>query len=261
MKELTQEEAEKLLGTVLDIGEAMLICGGEVSRVEDTMRRICESYGVERVNPFVITSSIVITLQLKDETAVTQTRRINRSATDFTRLEELNELSRYLCSSKPPVGEIAAIYHGTIQTEKNCHRPQKMLLGYLIAACAFAICFGGNMWDGCAAALIAVAIWFLDLYFRKYVPSQMMYLLFAAFIMGMLAMSFKFTGLPFHADKIMIGDIMLLIPGILMTNAVRDIFSGDTISGMLRLCESLLMAGMIAAGTVSAILLMGGFAR
>lgn len=64
----------------------------------------------------------------------------------------------------------------------------------------------------------------LDLYFRKIVPSQMMYLLFAAFIMGTLAMSFKFTGLPFHADKIMIGDIMLLIPGLLMTNAVRDIF-------------------------------------
>lgn len=258
MGELTRKDAEKLLGTVLDIGESMLICGGEVSRVEDTMQRICTSYGVARVDPFVITSSIVITLQLTDGDAVTQTRRINRSATDFTGLEELNELSRYLCSHTPPVDEIAAIYKESIQQKEQTKRAAKMLFGYLIAACAFAIFFGGNMWDGCAAALIAVAIWFLDLYFRKIVPSQMMYLLFAAFIMGTLAMSFKFTGLPFHADKIMIGDIMLLIPGLLMTNAVRDIFSGDTISGMLRLCESLLMAGMIAAGTVAAIFLMGG---
>lgn len=259
MRELAQKDAETLLGTVLDIGEAMLICGGEVSRVEDTMRRICESYGAERVNPFVITSSIVITLQLADGGAVTQTRRISRSVTDFTRLEELNELSRYLCSIKPPVWEIAAIYKERIQMG-DTHRTQKMLLGYLVTSCACAIFFGGNVWDGCAAALIAAAIWFLDLYFRKWIPSQMLYLLFAAFIMGTLAMSFRFMGLPFHADKIMIGDIMLLIPGLLMTNAVRDIFSGDTISGMLRLCESLLMAGMIAAGTVGAILLMGGLA-
>lgn len=115
MGELTRKDAEKLLGTVLDIGESMLICGGEVSRVEDTMQRICTSYGVARVNPFVITSSIVITLQLTDGDAVTQTRRINRSATDFTGLEELNELSRYLCSHTPPVDEIAAIYKESIQ--------------------------------------------------------------------------------------------------------------------------------------------------
>ena len=80
MGELTRKDAEKLLGTVLDIGESMLICGGEVSRVEDTMQRICTSYGVARVNPFVITSSIVITLQLTDGDAVTQTRRIDRKS-------------------------------------------------------------------------------------------------------------------------------------------------------------------------------------
>ena len=155
MGELTRKDAEKLLGTVLDIGESMLICGGEVSRVEDTMQRICTSYGVARVNPFVITSSIVITLQLTDGDAVTQTRRINRSATDFMGLEELNELSRYLCSHTPPVDEIAAIYKESIQQKEQTKRAAKMLFGYLIAACAFAIFFGGNMWDGCAAALIA----------------------------------------------------------------------------------------------------------
>lgn len=40
----------------------------------------------------------------------------------------------------------------------------------------------------------------------------------------------------------MIGDIMLLIPGILMTNSIRDILIGDTISGVMRLVESLLWA-------------------
>lgn len=258
MRELSKADAQKLLKSALDIGETMLVCGGEVSRVEDTMRRICESYGVERVNPFVITSSIVITLQLPNGESVTQTRRINGSATDFTRLEELNELSRFLCEKKPPVEEIQDIYQKRIQEAGTGNIAGKTFFGYLVATGAFAVFFGGNLWDGCAAALIAVCIWILDRYLRKIMQNQMIYLLFTAFIMGTLAMTFGYIGLPFHVDKIMIGDIMLLIPGLLMTNAVRDIFSGDTISGMLRFCEALLMAGMIAAGTVSAILLMGG---
>lgn len=258
MGELSKADAQKLLKTALDIGEAMLVCGGEVSRVEDTIRRICESYGVERVNPFAITSSIVITLQLSNGESVTQTRRISGSATDFSKLEELNELSRFLCEKKPPIKEIQDVYQNSIQAAEAENISKKTFLGYLFAAGAFAVFFGGNFWDGCAASLIAVCIWILDRYFRKIMQNQMLYLLFAAFIMGTLSMIFSYIGLPFHVDKIMIGDIMLLIPGLLMTNAVRDIFSGDTISGMLRFCEALLMAGMIAAGAVSAILLMGG---
>ena len=65
--------------------------------------------------------------------------------------------------------------------------------------------------------------------------------------------------LPFlHTDKIMIGDIMLLIPGIAMTNSIRDILVGDTISGLMRLIESILWAGSLACGFMTAILLIGG---
>ena len=65
--------------------------------------------------------------------------------------------------------------------------------------------------------------------------------------------------LPFlHEDKIIIGDIMLLIPGIPMTNAVRDILVGDTISGIMRLVETLLWAGALACGFMAAIFIIGG---
>jgi len=57
----------------------------------------------------------------------------------------------------------------------------------------------------------------------------------------------------------MIGDIMLLIPGIALTNALRDLFVGDTISGILRLLEAVLQAGIIACGFALAIL-TGGMA-
>ena len=51
---------------------------------------------------------------------------------------------------------------------------------------------------------------------------------------------------------------MLLIPGIAMTNSIRDILVGDTISGLMRLIESILWAGSLACGFMTAILLIGG---
>lgn len=59
--------------------------------------------------------------------------------------------------------------------------------------------------------------------------------------------------LPIHEDKVMIGDIMLLIPGLALTNAVKDMFVGDTITGSLRLVESVLWAAGIACGFALAV--------
>ena len=58
-------------------------------------------------------------------------------------------------------------------------------------------------------------------------------------------------------DKIIIGDIMLLIPGLAMTNAIRNILSGNTISGFIRLAESLIWTGSIAGGFMLAMLAAG----
>ena len=58
-------------------------------------------------------------------------------------------------------------------------------------------------------------------------------------------------------DMIMIGDIMLLIPGIPITNAVRDVLTGDTISGIMRFIEAMLWAGCLALGFLSAFWIVG----
>ena len=62
-----------------------------------------------------------------------------------------------------------------------------------------------------------------------------------------------------HLDKILIGDIMLLIPGLAMTNSIRNMLAGNTISGVVRLTESLIWAGALAGGFMIAMLLLEQF--
>jgi uncharacterized membrane protein YjjP (DUF1212 family) len=66
------------------------------------------------------------------------------------------------------------------------------------------------------------------------------------------------VGIGQHIDMVMIGSIMLLIPGISLMNSLRDMMCGDIITGILRLAEALMMAVAIAAGFGIAIMMLGG---
>ena len=109
----------RLLHAILDIGEAMQNSGAEISRVEDSINRMCMAYGVRRVNSFTITANMLVSLEVDDDTVITQTRRLHQVSTDMTRLDRLNDLSRYICAHKPPVEEIQQRY-AEIQNLPGC---------------------------------------------------------------------------------------------------------------------------------------------
>ena len=102
------QDTALMLHTLLELGESMLADGADVRRVEQTLTRMGLAYGAVRMDVFVITSSIVLTMCFPDETSVTQTRRIEKSAvTDFGKLEAINAISRSYCEKPFPVQELA----------------------------------------------------------------------------------------------------------------------------------------------------------
>ena len=228
------QDTALMLHTLLELGESMLADGADVRRVEQTLTRMGLAYGAVRMDVFVITSSIVLTMCFPDETSVTQTRRIEKSAvTDFRKLEAINAISRSYCEKPFPVQELADRLH----LAKRC-RPARWKL--------FAgSCLGA---DGLAAAVFALALCLLQMYLPLICKNKVLFNFLAAFCVGSL-ISLACRALPaLHGDKIIIGDIMLLIPGLAFTNAVKDIFIGDTISGVMRLIETILWAAALALG-------------
>ncbi len=250
----------RLLQAILDIAEEMLVCGAEVSRVEDSIERMCEAYGCEymRINAFIITSNIQVTLEDPDGEIITQIRRILRSDVDFDKLDYLNDLSRYICANKPSVDEIR---HRFDEVMARRHYPQWVLgLGSALAAGSFAVFFGGTLTDGAAAAVTGIAIMLMLNFLSKFERNQLAKTFITSFVAGVLVFLMIRMGFGNNADKIMIGSIMLLIPGIAMTNSVRDMLIGDIVTGMLRLTNSLLLAAAIACGFALSIMVMGGVA-
>ena len=243
---MSEAEVSQFLCVLIKMGEALQNSGAEVFRVEDTLNRIAAAYGAEEVDIFVITSSIVVTLTMPDLPPQTQTRRLRKSTgNDLLELEQLNALSRRICAEKPPVEEF---------------QPRLHLARSALAAASFAVFFGGRLWDGVLAGGVAVFICWMERWLAPFCLNGVAFQFIASFLSGMAALLCCRVCPVLHADMVLIGVIMLLVPGIPFTNAIRDILLGDIISGSLRLVEAVLLAAMLALGMMAAIWLMGGAA-
>ena len=82
-----ENQMNRRLSMIMEMGEILLTSGAEVSRVEDTISRLCRAYGFARADVFTITSSIVVTASTPEGEAYTQTRRIRERGTDLGKLK------------------------------------------------------------------------------------------------------------------------------------------------------------------------------
>ena len=182
----------------MDIAEALLAVGAEVNRVEDTLTRMGTAYGAVRMNAFVITSSIVVTMTLPSGRDITQTRRIlTPGGTDFTVLEALNDLSRRCCADPIPLDELR---REVAQITAETPKPLLVYLGSALAAGSCALFFGGSMTDGLVAALFGLVICRLQRHFGPQCPNRLVFNLLSALAVGISITLCAFFLPELHAD-------------------------------------------------------------
>lgn len=237
---------KELLSCTMDIGEQMLVAGAEVYRVEDSIKRMCHALGAERVDVFIITSSMIVTVFDAEGHPFTQTRRIMSIGTDIERLHRLNELSRHICAGHLALEEIRAEYDAVMQTKS--YPFWLTSLSYAVIAASFTLFFGGTPIDSLVSAVVGVILRFVVLLTDKTLMNKIFARLAATFLACSLAHISVRLGWIGNIDKVIIGNIMTLIPGVGLTNALRDLFTGDSVAGLLRLIEAVLTALAIAAG-------------
>ena len=245
-------DAGSILSIALDIGAEILRAGGEVHRVEDTVNRICRAYGAESVDVFAITSLIIAEVRMPDGSFATHTRRVLTTYNHLSRLESLNALSRTICKDPISAEEVQARLQGIRE-----YRPVPEWLCYLggmLSTGGFTIFFGGTLMDGLAASVIA---FFLTLFarFRPLRINGMVKSLISSFAAGVLSVACVKMGFGQNVDKLIIGTIMLEIPGLSFGNSLRDLLCGDTLAGTMRLIQALIQTLMIALGYMAALVL------
>ena len=108
---------------------------------------------------------------------------------------------------------------------------------------------GGNLHDALSASIGGGIIFVISNLANKLQANNFFINILDGFICTLSSyISFK-IGFTNTVSYSTIGTIMLLVPGIALTNAVRDLVAGDLLSGLSRAAEAFLIGAALASGT------------
>lgn len=247
---------KRIVQEILNIGEAMLKSGAENFRLEDSLYRMCRSYGFVNSDVFIIPSNIQITVETPEGEIITQIRHIETADIDFDRLDYLNNLCRYVCANTPDAPKLREKYLEVMNRPKQ--HPAAPYFAGIMGGAGFAVFFGCDFMDAIVAAIVSLMIVVVGKQISKVENNLMIYNMILAFLSEVLIILMVRLGIGSHPDRIMIGIVMLLISALGTTNGIRDLLQRDFISGFLNIMNSFLGAAGIAFGIALAMLLLNG---
>ena len=239
-----------LLDLAADLGYELAMCGAETFRVEETVSRVLMSYGIQS-EVFAIPNCLTVSIETDIGKPMTRMRRIGFHGNDLDGVERLAGLSRKICAETPAPLEAKQWLCQVRQSRRSYSFPVQ-LLGHFLGAFGFSITFGGSLMDGICSGLCGILVGIINRFMEKNKGNPFLRIIAEAFPMALLAYCFCAFGIANQADMVNIGALMLLVPGLLFTNAMRDIIYGDTNSGTNRIVQVLLIAAAIVLGTAAA---------
>lgn len=232
------------------LGYRLAMSGAETFRVEESISLILKAYGL-KAEVFAIPNCLIVSTEAADGHPITRMRRIGYHGNDLDAVERYSNLSRRICSEKPdPKTAVQWL------TETDCSRRHYSriiyLLGNFLGAAGFAIFFGGCLRDSLCAGICGILVGLISTFMDDLESNRFFRTIISAFTIALIAYGFGKVGICDNADAVIIGTLMIQVPGLLFTNAMRDIIYGDTNSGINRIVQVFLIAGALALGTAAA---------
>ena len=241
-------EQKRVLILAVKAGEMMMESGAEIYRVEDTITRICKACHIAYVDVFATPTGIFVTLDSgdKESDVFTYVRRIKSSSVNLSVIADINRFSREFTTTDMTVEEGLDVLD-EIEKHRRYSTALRIFAAALISA-SFCGIFDGTPAE-CLMALIVGALGYsLSLLLDKFESNFFMHGLVSSFMAALFAELAAAIGIAESAGPIIIGAIMIFVPGVAITNAIRDFLSGDMLSGLARLGEAIITAVSLAIG-------------
>ena len=239
-----------LLDLATDLGYELAMAGAETFRVEESISRVLAAYGVQ-AEVFAIPNYLVVSITTEDGQPITRMRRIGHHGNDLDAVEKFNGLSRAYCNRKPEP-KVGIQWLDLVRSQRQYYSVPMQYLGNFLGAFGYGLFFAGNFIDGLCAGLCGMLVGFVNKLLDDRRANQFFRTIASSYLMALLAYAMGAAGIAGNPDAVTIGALMILVPGLLFTNAMRDIIYGDTNSGVNRIVQVFLVAVALALGTATA---------
>lgn len=244
------EKGNDITGCVhvcVEIGRLMLSNGAETYRVEDTIYRVGRSFNVSSINVFVVPTAIIVTAEDEDEEEITHLARVTDRNTNLEMIALINQLSRDLTIEPKTPNEVRVLLY-RIQMDVNEYKPFTTVLFSAFATGAFTMLFNGTWADVLPAFILGGIATFIYDYISQITNISFFAELVSSFFVGLLAIIFVYYGIGIDPDVIIISSVMSLVPGIAITNGLRDLMAGHLLAGVAVLSKAVMTAAAIGIG-------------
>lgn len=240
-----QDPTQLIIKICLLAGKLILQNGGETYRVEDTMNRIAVAYGIESSQSYVTPTGIIFAID--GGTQITKLVRISDRSTNLLKVSMVNDISRKICGGNLPADEAYRQLKELDETPYEYREIYKVLAAAVASGCLL-IMFNGSWSDFLLVSFVGGSGFLFFLYLHRLVPVKFFAELLTAIYIGAISSLAVHLGIGGDLDKIIIGSVMPLVPGLHITNAVRDLMAGHLVSGLSKGAEAFLTAFAIGAG-------------
>jgi len=245
-KNFSKNEAKKLLLLATLAGRIMLKNGAETYRVEDTIERICKSRKeVKYVNAFSTPTGIFVSIEVGEE-MLSYIMRIKSTKIDLNKINLVNEFSRDFVNSDMNIDEGLKRLREIDKT--NDYSPIVKYLSGGLSCGFFSLLFQGRLREFLSSFLIGFIVVLIINRLSKYKMTFFISNFIGATIASLTAIFISKIGISQNINTMIISSIMPLVPGVAITNAMRDTISGDFVSGLSRAMEAIFSALAIAFG-------------
>lgn len=244
---MEKPSSEDVLKFASDAGRVLLENGAEISRVEETMERIADNYGESGEKFFVLSNGIFTTGK-----SYANAEFIPMKGARLEKVVEVNQLSREIAAHKIPLPMAVEM----LERIKNL--PSKpvweQFLGAGLGCAGFCIIFGGSLLDCMASLCSALILYLFVLKVSTPYLSKTLGNICGGFIGTILCILFNLMVPQTNLGNMVVGTLILLIPGVPFTNGLRDVANEDYLAGITRLADALMMFLCIAIGVCFAFL-------
>ncbi|MEH0157612.1 threonine/serine exporter family protein [Limibacter armeniacum] len=229
-----------------EAGKIILENGGETYRVEETITHICQCYGIEEVDSFVTPTGIMMSVTDTEGNSFSLVKRVTKRVVNLEKVRLVNDISRRVQHEKPPVRSVREELKHIKTIGSYSHLTTVAISS--TAAGFFCLLYGGSFRDFCVAFFIGCLLNLLTWISDKLQLIGFLTNLTGGAVATFTALFMTHMGIGVNEDKITIGAIMLLVPGLAITNAIRDTIAGDLVSGLSRGLEAFFVAVAISVG-------------
>ncbi|MDO5047858.1 MAG: threonine/serine exporter family protein [Anaerococcus sp.] len=240
------DQAAVLSEVASNAGAIMLQNGAEIYRVEDTIERIIKSKeNIRDVDVYSTSNVIVLSFSLNGKIH-TNVRRVKARRNNLYYIDKVNSFSRRFVAGDFNLDE-ALVELRAIKNDPG-YSPRWQCLGSSLSAGAFLLLLRGRLEDMVLSFFVGLISYAISHLFEKAKFGFFLINFIAGIVVSLITMTFGYFFTGVEVNKVVVASMMAFLPGITLTNSMRDLMSGDVTSGLTGATTAFLISTALALG-------------